>query len=483
MDAALQDRGQDRQQLADRRPGRQAGGAPGRGPADRAGDRHHDGSPLALGRAPRPHRGHRRLQRRPRPDVPGPRLLITPHAHDPSTRRLSHDHDRRSRTGTLRAADDQRGALQRRGAARGARRRHHADRAPLRAQQLRAARARRHARDRRRRRAARPPSRSTTCARCRRSSGPSPSNAPATAASTMRPLPTGEPWGDYAVSTARWTGALLTTCSRRPAGATDGVDVRFEGADHGPYHLHPILAETDEDDLTFVRALPLALAADPAAEILIAYEMNGEPLRPDHGAPFRLIVPHWYAVASVKWLHRIDVLTEPTSASSRPATTSTSGPTAPTSPSPSCACGPGSPTPRPAPCSPPARTRSAARPGPAPDRSPASRSASPAKATGTRPSSSRPPGPYHWQDWTFDWDAHRRRPAHPAGPSDRRRRQRPTRGPAVEPARLRQQRHRSHLRRRAVMARAVTRTAAVVERRGRPSCSWSSTIASSRAAC
>ena len=26
----------------------------------------------------------------------------------------------------------------------------------------------------------------------------------------MRPLPTGEPWGDYAVSTARWTGARLT---------------------------------------------------------------------------------------------------------------------------------------------------------------------------------------------------------------------------------------------------------------------------------
>ena len=39
--------------------------------------------------------------------------------------------------------------------------------------------------------------------------------------------------------------------------------------------------------------------------------MNGEPLRPDHGAPFRLIVPHWYAVASVKWLTRLDVITEP----------------------------------------------------------------------------------------------------------------------------------------------------------------------------
>ena len=26
-----------------------------------------------------------------------------------------------------------------------------------------------------------------------------------------------------------------------------------------------------------------------------AYEMNGEPLNPDHGAPVRLIVPHWKA--------------------------------------------------------------------------------------------------------------------------------------------------------------------------------------------
>jgi DMSO/TMAO reductase YedYZ molybdopterin-dependent catalytic subunit len=33
---------------------------------------------------------------------------------------------------------------------------------------------------------------------------------------------------------------------------------------------------------------------DPDAEILIAYEMNGEPLNADHGAPFRLIVPNWY---------------------------------------------------------------------------------------------------------------------------------------------------------------------------------------------
>jgi DMSO/TMAO reductase YedYZ molybdopterin-dependent catalytic subunit len=127
----------------------------------------------------------------------------------------------------------------------------------------------------------------------------------------MRPLPAGEPWGNYAVSTARWTGALLREVLEQAKPAADGVEVRFTGADHGPYILQPVLADTSRSDLTFVRSLTLAHSMDPAAALLIAYEMNGEPLNPDHGAPFRLIVPHWYGVASVKWLRQIDVLTEP----------------------------------------------------------------------------------------------------------------------------------------------------------------------------
>ena len=39
--------------------------------------------------------------------------------------------------------------------------------------------------------------------------------------------------------------------------SSQGVDVRFEGADHGAYHLNPVLPETSRDDLTFVRSLPL----------------------------------------------------------------------------------------------------------------------------------------------------------------------------------------------------------------------------------
>jgi DMSO/TMAO reductase YedYZ molybdopterin-dependent catalytic subunit len=125
-----------------------------------------------------------------------------------------------------------------------------------------------------------------------------------------RPLPAGEPWGGYAVSTAVWRGARLSDVLAEARPRAEGVEVRFTGADSGTYHLAPVLPETG-DHLTFVRSLDLALAADVASEILIAYDMNGEPLQPDHGSPFRLIVPRWFAVASVKWLRSIDVLTEP----------------------------------------------------------------------------------------------------------------------------------------------------------------------------
>ncbi|HUS05674.1 MAG TPA: molybdopterin-dependent oxidoreductase, partial [Bryobacteraceae bacterium] len=43
-------------------------------------------------------------------------------------------------------------------------------------------------------------------------------------------------------------------------------------------------------------------------DVLLAYAMNGEPLPVQHGYPLRVIVPGWYAVASVKWLAGIDVM-------------------------------------------------------------------------------------------------------------------------------------------------------------------------------
>jgi hypothetical protein len=55
----------------------------------------------------------------------------------------------------------------------------------------------------------------------------------------------------------------------------------------------------------FARSMSLhdALARDN----LLCYEMNGDPLPPEHGFPVRLIAPGWYGVANVKWLTRIEV--------------------------------------------------------------------------------------------------------------------------------------------------------------------------------
>jgi DMSO/TMAO reductase YedYZ molybdopterin-dependent catalytic subunit len=47
---------------------------------------------------------------------------------------------------------------------------------------------------------------------------------------------------------------------------------------------------------------------DAMAEgLILAYEVNGEPLPVGNGYPLRLIAPGWYGVANVKWLTRIEV--------------------------------------------------------------------------------------------------------------------------------------------------------------------------------
>jgi len=56
------------------------------------------------------------------------------------------------------------------------------------------------------------------------------------------------------------------------------------------------------------RPLPVGKALDDA---LLAYEMNGEALPPDHGFPLRLVVPGWIGIASVKWLGSIEVADAP----------------------------------------------------------------------------------------------------------------------------------------------------------------------------
>jgi DMSO/TMAO reductase YedYZ molybdopterin-dependent catalytic subunit len=118
----------------------------------------------------------------------------------------------------------------------------------------------------------------------------------------MFPLPVGEPWRHGALSTLAWSGVPLVHVLDMVGVAPDAVEVLVTAADAGP-------RDDADGEVRFARSLPLADAR--RLDTLLALEMNGAPLTPDHGAPVRLAVPGWYGMASVKWVTRIDVLREP----------------------------------------------------------------------------------------------------------------------------------------------------------------------------
>lgn len=116
----------------------------------------------------------------------------------------------------------------------------------------------------------------------------------------LEPRPPSIPWDTGAVGTAEWTGTPLAPLLAEAGIAADAVDLVFTGADRG------VQAGLEQD---YARSLRAADAL--AEEVLLAYEMGGAPLPPQHGYPLRLLVPGWYGMASVKWLTSIEVLDRP----------------------------------------------------------------------------------------------------------------------------------------------------------------------------
>lgn len=116
----------------------------------------------------------------------------------------------------------------------------------------------------------------------------------------VRPLAGQTPWGAGAIGTAAWRGMSLAALLAG-AGPLDGAaHVAFTGLDQ---------QEKDGERFGFGCSIPFAKAI--VGDVLLAWEMNGEPLAPEHGHPLRVVVPGWIGARSVKWLTRIELRREP----------------------------------------------------------------------------------------------------------------------------------------------------------------------------
>lgn len=87
-----------------------------------------------------------------------------------------------------------------------------------------------------------------------------------------------------------WTGVSLRTVSQLVQPFPQAHYVTSYGPEQYTSSL-PFLDYMDDED------------------VLLAYELNGEPLDPEHGGPLRLIIPKIYAYKSTKWLQKL-VFTE-----------------------------------------------------------------------------------------------------------------------------------------------------------------------------
>lgn len=116
---------------------------------------------------------------------------------------------------------------------------------------------------------------------------------------SVRPV-RGDLWAGGAIGNAVWTGVPLAAVLHAAGAAPEAGHVAFDALD---------LCEADGARFYYGVSIPMAKAQAP--EVLLAFAMDGAPLKPEHGYPLRVVVPGYAGVRSAKWLAAITVQDAP----------------------------------------------------------------------------------------------------------------------------------------------------------------------------
>ncbi|XP_058766571.1 sulfite oxidase-like isoform X1 [Vicia villosa] len=114
-------------------------------------------------------------------------------------------------------------------------------------------------------------------------------------------------WGVSAIGNAVWGGAKLTDVLELV-----GIPKLTSTNKYGGKYVEFVSIDQckEENGGPYKASITLSQATNPEADILLAYEMNGEPLNRDHGYPLRVVVPGVIGARSVKWLEAINIIAE-----------------------------------------------------------------------------------------------------------------------------------------------------------------------------